>query len=50
MVKKLLEIFTKKNCKKLTKKKFRIEKVIKRKGDNYTLNGKDITILLKYII
>ena len=30
--KKLLERFTKKNCKKTNQKKFRVEKVIKRKG------------------
>ena len=34
MVKKLLEVFGKNNCRKLLKKKFRIEKVLKRKGDN----------------
>ena len=33
MVKKLLEHFLKKNCKRLIKKEFRIVKVIKRKGD-----------------
>ena len=33
MVKKLLEVFGKNNCRKLLKKKFRIEKVLKRKGD-----------------
>ena len=32
MVKKLLEHFVRKNCKRLIKK-FRIEKLIKRKGD-----------------
>ena len=32
-VKKLLERFMKKNCKNTNKKEFRIEKVIKRKGD-----------------
>ena len=31
--KKLLEHSTKKNCKKTNQKEFRIEKVIKRKGD-----------------
>ena len=31
--KKLLELFMKKNCKIQIKKQFRIEKVIKRKGD-----------------
>ena len=29
MVKKLLEVFTKKNCKKFSQEKFRIEKVLK---------------------
>ena len=33
MVKKLLEHFMKKNCKRLIKKKFRIEKVLKKKGN-----------------
>ena len=30
---KLLERFTKNNCKKASQKEFRVEKVIKRKGD-----------------
>ena len=33
IVKKLLEVFMKKNCKKTSQEKFRIEKVLKRKGD-----------------
>ena len=33
MAKKLLERFTKRNCKKQIKKKFTVEKVINRKGD-----------------
>ena len=33
MVKKLLEIFMKKELHKTTQKEFRIEKVLKRKGD-----------------
>ena len=33
MVKKLLEVFVKKNCKKTNQKEFRIEKVLKRKSD-----------------
>ena len=33
LVKKLFEHFMKKNCKKQIQKKFRIEKVIKRKGN-----------------
>ena len=32
IIKKLLERFTKKNCKRLIKKKFRIEKAMKKKG------------------
>ena len=38
-VKKLLECFTKKNCKKTNQKEFRVEKVIKRKVINYMFNG-----------
>ena len=34
---KLLVVFMKKNCRKLTKKEFRIEKVIKRKGNGRTI-------------
>ena len=33
MVKKLQEVFMKKNCKKTNQKEFRIEKVLKRKSD-----------------
>ena len=36
----------KKNSKKTSQQKFRIEKVLKRKGDNYTSNGKGIIIVL----
>ena len=36
----------KNNCKKTSQQKFRIEKVLKRKGDNYTSNGKGIIIVL----
>ena len=43
--KKLLKRFSKKNCKKKPKR-VRIEKVIKRKGDKYMLNGKAMIILL----
>ena len=46
MVKQLLEVFMKKNCKKLAKKKFRIEKVIKKKVINCMSNGKDTIIHL----
>ena len=35
MVSRLLELFMKKNCKKTSQEKFRIEKVIKRKGDKF---------------
>ena len=38
--KKLLESFTKKNCKKQTKKEFRVEKVIRRKGDQFFVKWK----------
>ena len=39
MVKKLLEVFMKKNCKKLIKE-FRIEKILKRKGDKLYVKWK----------
>ena len=47
MVKKL-DVFMKKNCKNNCKlqKEFRIEKALKRKGDNCMLNGKDVIINL----
>ena len=38
--KKLLECFTKKNCKKTNQKEFRVEKVIKRKGDKLYVKWK----------
>ena len=43
MVKKLLEIFTKKNCKKTSQEKFRVKKVLKRKDDKFYVewNGND---------
>ena len=41
MNKKLLEHFTKKNCKNQIKKKVRIEKVIKRKGDKLYVKWKE---------
>ena len=47
MMKQLLEVFIKKNCKKLAKKKFRIEKVIKKKVINCMSNEKDTIIHLK---
>ena len=46
MVNLLLEIFMKKNCKKLVKKKSGWEKCLNGKVKNYTLNGKDMTIHL----
>ena len=39
-MKKLLERFTKKNCRKIDQKEFRIEKVIKQKGDNLYVRWK----------
>ena len=39
-VKKLLEHFTKKDCQKRIKKSFRVEKVIKRKGDKLYVKWK----------
>ena len=45
MVKKLLEVFMKKNCKKLVKKNLEQEKYLKRKGDNSFnswINKKDL--------
>ena len=38
--KKLLESFTKKNCKKTNQKEFRVEKVIKRKGNKLYVKWK----------
>ena len=38
--KKLLELFTKKSCKQKNQKKFRIENVIKRKGDKFYVKWK----------
>ena len=40
MVTKLLEVFMRKNCKKLAKKKIRIEKVIKRNSDKIYVKWK----------
>ena len=40
MVKKLLEHSTKKNCKKGNQKEFRVENVIKRKGDKLYVKWK----------
>ena len=44
--KKLLEFFTKKNCKTINQKEFRIEKIVHRKDINYMLNGKDTIVCL----
>ena len=38
--KKLFEHFTKKNCKKVNQKEFRIEKVVKAKGDDLYVTWK----------
>ena len=46
MVKKLLEAFTKKNCKRLVKKSLEQKDKLKEKVMNSTLNGKDMTIHL----
>ena len=40
MEKKLLEFYTKKNCKKKNQKEFRVEKVIKRKVDKLYVKWK----------
>ena len=46
MVNQLLEVFMKKNCKRLVNKKIRIEKVLKKKVINFMSIGKDIIIHL----
>ena len=46
MVKKLLERFTKKNCKKQIKKNLELKKLQKEKTINYMLNVKAAIILL----
>ena len=40
MMKKLLEVFVKKNCKKTSQERFRIKKVLKRKGDKLYVKWK----------
>ena len=45
-MKRLLEAFMKKNCKKLIKKKLEQKKYLKVKAVNCMLNGKDMTIYL----
>ena len=46
MVKKLLEVFMKKNCKKLVKKNLEYKKYLKEKVINCMPNGKDMTVVL----
>ena len=46
MVKKLLEVFITKNCKRLVKKNLEKKKYLKEKVINYMSNGKDIIIHL----
>ena len=46
MVKKLLEVFMRKNCKKLIKKNLEYTKYLKEKVINYMSNGKAMIILL----
>ena len=46
MVKKLLEVFMKKNCEKLIKKNLEQKKYLKEKVINYKSNGKDMVIHL----
>ena len=41
MVKKLLEHFMKKNCKKLIKNEFRMEEIIKKKGNKLFVKCKE---------
>ena len=45
-VKKLLEPFKKKNCKKSNQNEFRVKKVIQRRLINYMSNGKATMIIL----
>ena len=46
MAKKLLEHFSKKNCKKTTQKEFIVDIAIREKAINYTLGGRATTIRL----
>ena len=46
MVKKLLEVFIKKNCNELVKKNLEQKKYLKEKVINYMSNGKGIIIYL----
>ena len=43
---KIIGTFYEKELQKTNQEEFRIEKVIKKKGDNYRLNGKDMVIHL----
>ena len=43
---KIVGVFYEKELQKTNQKEFRIEKVIKRKGVNFMLNGKDMIVLL----
>ena len=43
---KVLETFTKSNCKETNQKEFKVERVIKRKAINKILNKKAMSILL----
>ena len=45
-VKKLLECFTKRNCKKQIKKSLELKKLLKEKAINYMLNGKATIVFL----
>ena len=45
-MKRLLEVFMKKNCKKLIKKNLEQRKYLNEKVINYMLNGKDMIIHL----
>ena len=40
MVKKLLDVYMKKNCKKTIQKEFRIEKILRKKGDKLYVKWK----------
>ena len=46
MMKKLLERFMKKNCRRLINKEFRIDKLVKTKGNKLYVNGQAIIIHL----
>ena len=46
--KEVVGTFYKKELQKTNQKKFRVEKVIKRKGNNYIFNGKATIVLLAF--